>query len=253
MNIRTTSFIFSLMLFSGCTPSALQMANNEADAARKAIPQKININTPFDAIQAKDALSKGNRKITGVLYHRLDITGRDERGWPASPLIKNQPFKNASLSLFPESPAIVAFEKMFFEQQSIMKKWYTNSPSIFNQQPQTKLFLLPPGVVDYGIEVKTDDFGRYTFNNLKPGRYYLYTAGWKTGTYNKDVYAGSSQYSDGTGLYGVQGTAHHTRAVPVNYKTYLVYSEFVDVTSGSAAIDSRMQVDYNEMSIQYDK
>lgn len=245
--------LLSLILFSGCTPSALQMANNEANAASKAIPQKINIDVPFDAREAKLALEKGNHKISGVLYHRLDITGRDETGWLASPLIKNQPFRNAFISLFPESVAVVAFEKMFSEQQSIMKKWYTNPPSIFNRQPQTKQFILPKGVLDYSMEVKTDDFGRYTFNNLKPGRYYLYTSGWQTGTYNKDVYAGSSHYSDGTGLYGVQGTVHHTRTVPVNYKTYLVYQKIVDVTSGSVDIDSRMQVDYNEMSIKYDK
>ena len=246
--------ILASMLLIGCVnTSALDMANSEADAAGKAIPQQININVPFNAAQAKEALAKGNGKITGVLYHRLDITGRDELSWIPSPLIKNQPFKNVSIFLFPESEVIVALEKMSSEQQSIMKKWYTNPRSVFNRQPQTKQFIFPDIVRDYRLEAKTDNFGRYTFNNLKPGRYYLYTAGWQTGTYNKEEYAGSSTYSDGTGLYGARGTAQHTRLVPVNYKSYLMYSEFIDVTSGSTGVDSRMQVDYNEMSIQYDK
>jgi hypothetical protein len=241
------------VFLTGCAPSALQMADSEADAARKAIPQAVQIDVPFDAAKAKADLAKGNRSISGVLYHRLDVTGRDKTGWPASPLIKNQPFGNIGIFLYPASPPMAAFGKLRQEQQSTMKKWYTHEPSMLNRQPQTKKFVLPAGTTDYAIESKTDKFGRYSFNNLKPGRYYLYAEGWQAGTYNKDVYAGSSDYSDGTGLYGVRGTVNHSRAVPVKFKTYLIYAEFVDVSSDSATQDSRMQVDYNRMSIEYDK
>lgn len=238
------------VFLAGCAPSALDMANNEADAASKAIPQTIEINVPFDAAKAKAALAKGNRSISGVLYHRLDITGRDETGWPASPLIKNQPFANVPIHLYPASEALEAYDKLLWDQHSTMKRWYTNPPSQLNRQPQTKKFLLPAGTTDFAIGTKTDQFGRYSFNNLKPGRYYVYAEGWQSGTYNRDVYAGSSSYSDGTGLYGVRGTVDHRKAVPVSFKTLLVYSAFVDVSSGSATQDSRLRVDYNKMSIR---
>lgn len=247
------AWTIAAVFMTGCAPSALQMANNEADAANKAVPQTIEILVPFDAAKAKAALAKGNRSISGVLYHRLDITGRDETGWPASPLIKNQPFGNITIFLHPASEPLVAFDKMLWDQQSTMKRWYTNAPSQLNRQPQTKKFLVAAGTMDYAIETKTDKFGRYSFNNLAPGRYYIYAEGWQAGTYNKDVYAGSSSYSDGTGLYGARGTLNHTQAVPVNFKTWLMYSEFVDVSSGSATRDSRLRVDYNRMSIEYDK
>jgi hypothetical protein len=105
----------------------------------------------------------------------------------------------------------------------------------------------------YTLQTRTDQFGRYSFQNLKPGRYYLMATNWQSGTYNKSVYAGSSEYSDGTGIYGERGTVDHTKLVPVNYKTYLACIEPVNASNSTALIDSRMRVDYNEMSIQYDK
>ena len=245
--------LLTALLMAGCAPSALQMANEQADAASKTVPQIVDMEVPFDAAQAKAALAKGNRSISGVLYHRLDITGRDEQGWPASPLIKNQPLTNISVFLYPASAPLEAYEEMSSEQQRKMKKWYTNPPSPLNRQPQIKLFRLPAGTNNQMLETKTDNFGRYSFNNLKPGRYYVTSSAWQSGSYNKSVYAGSSEYTDGTGLYGARATAHHSRAVPVSFKTYLMYGAWADVSSDSTALESRMAVDYNKMSLEYNR
>jgi len=257
MQIKKTILI-SLILSSasallGCAESAVKTADKQANARAKATPINVSINSPFDAAAAKAALAKGPTAINGVLYHRLSISGRDDLGWPQSPLIKNQPFKNFDIYLYPASPAVEEFDKLFSAQHSTMQKWYVNPRNVFNQQPQTKQFILPNGVSDNILATKTDDFGRYSFKNIKPGRYYLYTSGWVKGKYNKDVYAGSSEYSDGTGIYGERGTADHYKLESVNYQTYLVYREFVTVGAKPVTVDSRLRVDYNEMSVQYDK
>lgn len=245
--------LLAALLMAGCAPSALQMANEQADAASKTVPQIIDIEEPFDAAKAKAALARGSLSISGVLFHRLDVTGRDEQGWPASPLIKNQPMTNMPVFLYPASAPLEAYEQLTSAQQRTMKRWYTNEPSALNRQPQVKLFRLPAGTNDHKIETKTDNFGRYSFHNLKPGRYYVTSSASQSGRYNKAVYAGSSQYSDGTGLYGARATAHHSRAVPVSFKTYLVYGAWADISSGSTALESRMAVDYNKMSMEYNR
>lgn len=241
------------LVLTGCVESAVKTADNQANARAKATPINMNISAPFDAVAAKAALAKGAHTLNGVLYHRLTISGRDDFSWPQSHLVKNQPFKNFEIYLYPASPAVVEFDKLFEAQHSTMKKWYLNPPSVFNQQPQTKRFVLPNGVGDNMLTAKTDDFGRYTFKHLKPGRYFLFASGWIKGKYNKEVYAGSSEYSDGTGIYGQRGTVDHTKLEPVNYQTYLVYREFVTVGNSQATVDSRLRVDYNEMSVHNDK
>jgi hypothetical protein len=155
--------------------------------------------------------------------------------------------------LFPETAFIVAYAKAVADQQEKMQKWYLNPRTVLNRQPQTKAFSLPDAVLKYAIEAKTDAFGRYSFDRLKPGRYLLVSMGWQTGSYNKEVYAGSSEYSDGTGLYGIRGRIDRKKLVPVNFKTYLLYNEFVEVGSRPVAVESRLRVDYNQMSVAYDK
>ena len=47
-------------------------------------------------------------------------------------------------------------------------------------------------------------------------------------------------------------TVDHSKLVPVNYKTYLNYFEPVSASKDKKSIDSRMRIDYNQMSIEYD-
>ena len=250
--LNSLALIYLLALAS-CAETGVQTAQKQANSASKATPIMVEIKAPFDAAQAKAALAKGNYNVSGVLYHRLTVSGREDNSWPKDPNIKNVPLRNSTIYLYPETAHVAELDKLFKEHQKVMEKWYTNSPSVFNKQPQTKLFPLSPEAKKYALTSKTDEFGRYRFEHLKPGRYYVMATNWQSGTYNKSVYAGSSEVTDGTGIYGERATVDHSKLVPVNYKTYLAYVELVNASNNSTLIDSRMRVDYNEMSMQYDK
>lgn len=249
--INTSLLLISLVLV-GCAENGVRTAEKLADNARKSTPIAVHINVPFSASDAKAALAKGDNSVSGVLYHRLTVSGREDNSWPQSPNIKNVPLRNVNVFLHPESEQVVELDKLFKQQQKIMEKWYTNPPSLFNKQPQTKQFYLSADAQNLVLKTTTDQFGRYRFDNLKPGRYLVTSAAWQSGTYNKSVYAGSSEVSDGTGIHGHRATIDHTKLVPVNYKTYLAYIEFVSASKGKSPIDSRMRVDYNRMSMEYD-
>jgi hypothetical protein len=251
--IITSIMLFNLLALAGCAENGVQTSQKQANATDKSTPVLVEITAPFDAAKAKAALAKGKYNVSGVLYHRLTVSGREDNSWPKDYNVKNVPLRNSFIYLYPESAHVAELEAQFKQQQKVMEKWYTSSPSLFNKQPQTKLFPLSEAAKKHALTTKTDEFGRYSFQNLKAGRYYLMATNWQSGTYNKSVYAGSSEYSDGTGIYGERGTVDHTKLVPVNYKTYLAYIEPVNASNSTVLIDSRMRVDYNEMSIQYDK
>jgi hypothetical protein len=246
-----TLLLISLTLVS-CAETGVQTAEKQANSASKSTPVHVNINVPFSVTDAKSALAKGNNSVSGVLYHRLTVSGREDNSWPQTPSIKNVPLRNNTVFLYPESAHTAELDKLFKQQQKIMEKWYTSSPSPFNRQPQTKLFPLSADAQKYSLKTTTDQFGRYSFDNLKSGRYFVMATSWQAGTYNKSVYAGSSEVTDGTGIYGERATVDHTKLVPVNYKTYLAYIELVSASKAKTPVDSRMRVDYNKMSMEYD-
>ncbi|MFZ2266740.1 MAG: hypothetical protein WAV95_04100 [Azonexus sp.] len=249
--IKTALLLISLAL-AGCAENGVQTAERQADNARKTTPIEVHINVPFSASDAKAALAKGDNSVSGVLYHRLTVSGREDNSWPQSPNIQNVPLRGQNVFLYPESAQVAELDKLFKQHQKIMENWYTGSRGVFNKQPQTKQFFLSVDAQYYVLKTTTDQFGRYRFDNLKPGRYLVTSAAWQSGTYNKSVYAGSSEVSDGTGIHGQRATIDHTKLAPVNYKTYLAYIELVSASKGNAPIDSRMRVDYNRMSMEYD-
>jgi len=249
--INTALLLISLALV-GCAENGVQTAERQANNARKTTPIEVHINVPFSASDAKAALAKGDYSVSGILYHRLTVSGREDNSWPQSPSVQNVPLRGQTVFLHPESAQAVELDKLFKQHQKIMENWYTGSRGLFNQQPQTKQFFLSADARYYAVKTTTDQFGRYRFDSLKPGRYLVTSSAWQSGTYNKSVYAGSSEVSDGTGIYGQRATIDHTKLAPVNYKTYLAYLEFVSASKDNAPIDSRMRVDYNRMSMEYD-
>jgi hypothetical protein len=235
-----------LLLITSCASNVYQDVNKQANHAEKSTPIEIPITTPFNADAAKTALSIGPNTIKGVLYSRLSISGRDDLSWPQSPLIKNRPYAKNTIFLYPATAHLEAFANQFKAQDKTVKKYWLNN----GNKPQVKFFSPSPEALKYRIVSKTDEYGRYTFSQLKPGKYYIYSEGAISGSYNKEVYAGSSTYSDGTGVYGEHGNVDHTKLVPVNYKTELYYLELITVGNNKspAPIESRMSVDYNKMS-----
>ncbi|MGB4811621.1 MAG: hypothetical protein WBP13_03940 [Methylophilaceae bacterium] len=246
--------LLQLILLSGCAETAYQTAQTQANEASKSKPIDVAINAPFNANDAKAALAPGNLTINGVMYSRLNITGRDDLTWPQSPLVKNRPFVNMPVYLYPATPYVEEYAKQLNEQDKKVKSFWLGNPNkYFNPKPQAKNIIFSNEAAKYRLVTKTDNFGRYSFKNIKPGKYYIYCEGNIYGTYNKEVYAGSSTYSDGTGIYGEHGSIDHTRLEPVNYKTYIMYLEATTITESktTAPIDSRLRVNYNEMSIAY--
>lgn len=122
-----------LLALAGCAETGVQTAQNQANSANKTTPIMVEIKAPFDAAQAKSALAKGNYNVSGVLYHRLTVSGREDNSWPKDPNIKNVPLRNSTIYLYPKTPHVAELDKLFKEHQKVMEKWYTNSPSVFNK------------------------------------------------------------------------------------------------------------------------
>jgi hypothetical protein len=183
-----------------------------------ATPVKVIVEVPFDRALAAAAMERETSRISGALYHRLGRLGVDEEDSSIFPTILRNPNLNSpyggAVYLFPATPQIVEFDRLFGEQQQTMKRWYLSTRKFLNDRPQAKTFVMQGEWAKYARATRTDEFGRYSFDGVKPGRYYLYAD-------------------------GPQSIA------------YVVYREFVNVGASPIVVDSRLRVDYSEMGVHY--
>lgn len=98
----------------------------------------------FDEEDAKNRLQEGNSTIRGVLFHA-----------EGSIITKTKYYgKKQTVVLFPYT--------------SYFSEWY----NLKYQNPRANI-ILRPEVFRYRLEAQTDEYGNFTFNKMKPGKYYL--------------------------------------------------------------------------------
>ncbi len=162
--------IGGLVIYS-CSP--VRQADNRA--ARHAV-KTIYPTQAFDSVSAKQMLTYGSAGIKGLIYkktNKLALVGGKVYG------------ANVRIILYPVTPYLMEF----FE----LRKTRENK--------KTKVFISDEAN-RYRLEVTSDDYGRFTFEKMKPGRYFLHAIMTTRQSYSQDVEVGTNSY--GTRFYEKQ-------------------------------------------------
>lgn len=108
----------------------------------------------FDKKLAQNMIGFGNSTIEGV------ASTKQKNNWGIKPLLGQKHYapKGTVVMLFPVTPYFEEFHKM-------RKKYENKKTTVYMSDEAFK----------YRIEALTDDHGRFRFEKLKPGRYYLET------------------------------------------------------------------------------
>jgi len=217
----------------GCA-SPMQKADQEAKKQQLNTPVEVKITVPFDEAQAKTAMELGSTNIKGVLYHKVSSGGKNagsDAPFTLSPAVN---LKNVNVYLYPVTAHLLELNRLENENK--------NRFSPFSKDKQLKHFIPDSRIFKYALHSKTDDYGRYFFKSLKPGRYYILAE-------NQNITSGGSEtVPDGVGVvsngWGVPvGTVQHYRNQNFNVSTVVEYEEFVEIKAGQKelVLESRMR------------
>lgn len=141
----------------------------------------------FDKKLAQQMLGFGNATIEGV------ASTKQKNNWGIKPLLAEKHYapKGTVVMLFPVTPYFEEFYKM-------RKKYENKKTTVYMSEEAFK----------YRIEALTDDHGRFKFEKLKPGKYYLETivnftatASYKQQTGQSDAYNAYGAYLYSTPIY----------------------------------------------------
>jgi hypothetical protein len=219
---------------SGCS-SVLDRADREARMKQLDTPVEERVEVPFDEAQAKAAMLPGDAAIHGVLYHKVKNGGK-YAGEDALLTLNPAVFvTGVDVYLYPVTDHLLELNRLEDDNRKRFKLGWVN------EKKQLKKIIPDPRIHKYARVTKTDSSGRYAFQNLKPGRYYVYVDPQNvitTGT--EAVRSGTSVVSDG---WGVLGSVAHYQDRDFRVKTMVEYAEFVDVAEGKKEVrlESRMR------------
>ncbi|PKO46602.1 MAG: hypothetical protein CVU31_09825 [Betaproteobacteria bacterium HGW-Betaproteobacteria-4] len=153
---------FGLMLcaslaISACATLAgdpVDRADRKAKALAPRAPQ-----TSFDEAQAKAALKPGNVEIKSVL---VSCYGRAIGCMQGS-----IPVVDTNVYLYPYTP--------YLEEYLAMQKKLNADIKRHRDYSSVKI-TISPKLTEYRRTARSDEFGRYSFKNVKPGKYYIASA-----------------------------------------------------------------------------
>ncbi len=153
-------------------------------ANRKAEKNTIKTLYPessFDSVVARNALSYGNSTIEGVTFTKP----KTQFGYKA-PLAKRIYGANILVTLFPVTP--------YFTE------WYNLRRA---KEGKRTVCYMSDQAFRFRIETKTDDYGRFKFEKMKPGKYFLQAfLEWQNPVnYKRFVGSGYNNYGGTTDYY----------------------------------------------------
>lgn len=197
-------FLYSV-IFMLCLGQSLQ-----AQYVEKEEEEKITTLYPeavFDSIQAKKALALGKGKITGVAFTK------------AAPLAPRIYANNMKIMLFPVTPYFEAWYKLRNSKENLRKRRYV---------------YMSDAAFRYRLEAISNSVGKFTFPDMKPGKYFLTgNMSWSTtGSYNE--HTGTSY-----GSYGTQADHYEKRYYTQNHEERL--EKFVEVKTDGEIVEVKLK------------
>lgn len=220
----------------GCaSENMVRKTDRQAEAAK---PVLVLPSAPFDARQAAAALAPGKAGIEGVLFFKLKARGTQVATIdPVRMLIKPTRAAGTTVTLYPATPHLVEWVRLKDEQDDA--KRFPLRGLLGGSGPRDIRF--DEAVERYRRQAVTDENGRYSFRQLRPGRYVLLAEYKASGSYDEVVQTGMSTYSGVSvgGLGGsVQGgTAQHYGVETRRYQQLMGYRTVVDVGSDGQVLE----------------
>jgi hypothetical protein len=145
-------------------------------------------------------LEYGNSTIKGVVYkktNKLAIVNAKKYGY------------KVTVTLYPATSYFMEYYNLRQEKESKRTKVHISEEA-----------------ARYRIEVKTDEYGRFTFDKMKPGKYFLQAMMSTTSYYTQDVEVGSNSY----------GTRFYEKQRQYESKTHRL-EKFVEVQKGGDVVE----------------
>ena len=203
----------------------LDNADRQAEAAR---PLEFRPGTGFDPQAAQRAMQPGTGRVRGVLFHQLNDNCRRTRGLLA---IRKRADAGIELSLFPATPHLVDYVGLL---EAHRYKATTLRNPFARAQEKREVLIYDARMLDYGMSAKTDEFGRFEFANLRPGRYWMNADASMRCYYNEQVPVGSSEIQDNP--YAPTHVDHYVTEQryweqPLNYRI------FIDIRADGEAVE----------------
>lgn len=132
-------------------------------------PKVIYPEFAFDSLTAREQLKRGTGTIRGIAFTKE----KNNMGFKA-PLGSRIYATNTKIVLFPVTPYFEAWRELRRKKEG--KKTYV---------------YMSNEAYRFRLETTTDNYGNFTFTEMKPGRYFLQAiVGWST-THATNVYTGS--------------------------------------------------------------
>lgn len=184
--------------------------NIRAQYVEKEEEEKITALYPevvFDSIQAKKALALGKGKITGVAFTKT------------APLAPRIYANNMKIMLFPVTPYFEAWYKLRKSKENLRKRRYV---------------YMSDQAFRYRLEAISNSVGKFTFPDMKPGKYFLQGfMNWSsTGSY--DQLTGTSY-----GSYGTQANHYEKKYYTQNHEERL--EEFVEIKEDGEIVKVKLK------------
>ena len=162
---------------------------------------------PFDSLQAKSMLGPGTSSIEGLAYAK--VPGQ----WGSKKLYAT----NVVVTLFP----VTAY----------FNEWYKLRGKLENKKSTV---YMSEQAFRYCITVQTDEYGRFKFDKMKPGKYFLQSFASYSKSGSTPVYRGS-----GYNTYGGRTDYYDYQNYTNNYTDRI--EEFVEITRDGQAIEIKLK------------
>lgn len=211
---RTGCGLLVASLLCACAAPSGREAVAQADARAANDPSKpliLQAQHPYDLAELQRALTPGTATIRGV----LTIKALDAQGRPSIFTGGRVPVRNPTVLLFPVTDYLNAWHQLRAKTESPIRMPFTR------RDPRKKYVVLHDEVFKYRMEAQGDEYGRFRFEKMKPGRYFLTSVATQNFDRNVQVHKGSAY--DGYGRVDYYGNE-----VSREYREVRV-EQFVDI------------------------
>jgi hypothetical protein len=219
----------SLLFLSG---AGFAKSGKIAAADRQAERDKGNIvypETPFDAALAKQMLGKGTVSIKGLVYNTVGY-----HGWVGYGTSGRQTPAGITVFLYPATSHLVEWEKNFAKQRKVQTGGSPLSQAI-NKGMLTKVYKFDDAMINYRYAAKSDEYGRFAFHNMLPGRYYLFSETTISGSYMGSEVIGSTTATNGYGQ--VVYKRDETRPQEYSWESLISAGKFIEIKPGKSRVE----------------
>lgn len=169
---RRSKFLFYIVALTIFLHACNPVKNADRKASRNEI-KSLFPSQPFDSVTAKKMLTYGKGTIKGVIYkktNKLQLIGGKTYG------------SYVTIRLYPVTPYLL--------------EWYDLREKKENKR--TKVYISE--LADrYRLDVTADSYGRFEFEKMRPGKYFIHAIMTTTQRYSRDVEVGTNSY--GTRFY----------------------------------------------------